>query len=165
MLIVVMGVAGCGKSTVGSRLAERAGLPLTDADDLHPQANRDKMAAKIPLTDEDRAPWLDAIVLHCNETLASGDSMVLACSALKRAYRDRIRTVNAPVRFVHLVAPFDVIAGRLETRQHHFMAIELLQSQFDDLQPGDDEADVFEVSVAEPFPKIIRSIEQLCGLG
>lgn len=125
-----MGVSGCGKSSLGAALAAALALPFTDADDLHPAANRAKMAAGQPLTDADRWPWLQAV----GAVLAGGAGMV-ACSALRRTYRDRLREAAGPVQFLHLVAPRKVIAKRLATRQGHFMPLALLDSQLATLEP------------------------------
>jgi len=127
-----MGVSGSGKSTVGAALARRLGVPFADADDFHPQANIAKMAAGEPLTDDDRYPWLDAVghwlALHA-------DGGVMSCSALKRRYRDRLRSHCPRIEFVHLTGSPDLIARRQADRPGHFMPSMLLQSQFDALQP------------------------------
>ena len=125
-----MGVSGCGKSSLGAALATTLALPFTDADDLHPAANRAKMAAGQPLTDADRWPWLQAV----GAVLAS-NAGVVACSALRRAYRDRLRDAAGPVQFLHLVAPREVIAERLAARRGHFMPLALLDSQLATLEP------------------------------
>lgn len=134
--LVVMGVSGCGKTSLGQALANALGARFIDADDLHPQANREKMAEGIPLTDGDRAPWLD-LVAQC---LTDQAPVVVACSALRRAYRDRLRQAGE-VRFLHLAAPQEVIAQRLARRQGHFMPPVLLTSQYATLEaPGPEEA-------------------------
>ena len=112
MIVVVMGVTGCGKSTVGAALAQRLGLRFVDADDFHPPGNVAKMAAGTPLTDEDRWPWLDRLASELRAIEDSGGSAVLACSALKEAYRARI-VMAGDVRFVHLVGDQATIASRL----------------------------------------------------
>jgi len=134
--LVVMGVSGCGKTTLGAALAARLGAGFVDADDLHPPANRAKMARGEALTDEDRAPWLDLVT----GVLRDRAPVVVACSALRRAYRDRLREAGK-VRFLHLAAPREVIAARLAARQGHFMPASLLDSQYATLEPpGPDEA-------------------------
>jgi carbohydrate kinase (thermoresistant glucokinase family) len=130
MRLVVMGVSGCGKSSLGAALATALVLPFTDADDLHPAANRAKMAAGQPLTDNDRWPWLQAV-----GAVLAAEAGVVACSALRQAYRDRLRAAAGPVQFLHLVAPREVIAERLAARRGHFMPIALLDSQLATLEP------------------------------
>ncbi len=128
-----MGVSGAGKTTVGIALAERLGLRFVDADDLHPATNVAKMAAGIPLTDDDRWPWLAAVGDALAEAQEPG--LVVACSSLKRTYRDAIRARSADVEFVHLTAPIDVLRDRLGHRTGHFMPPALLDSQLAILEP------------------------------
>ncbi len=132
-LFVVMGVAGCGKSTVGAALADRIGAAYIDGDSLHPSANIRKMSAGTPLTDDDRAPWLDKV----GEALADGGGKrIIGCSALKRTYRDRIRTSSGePTGFLHLTGARAVIEARMHLRTGHFMPASLLESQFSTLEP------------------------------
>jgi gluconokinase len=141
MIIVLMGVSGSGKSTVGARLAAALGWPLIDADDLHPPQNVSKMAAGIPLADEDRWPWLDRIVDELRRLTADGGNVVLACSALKQRYRDRLAQAG-DVRFVHLRGDSATIAARLRARRHRYMPAALLESQFAALEPPEDAIDV-----------------------
>ena len=131
-LIVIMGVSGSGKSTVGELLAGRLGVPYADADDLHPQANVDKMAAGYPLDDEDRWPWLAKVGAAL--TAAEGTGMVMACSALKRSYRDAILEEEPRTRFVHLHGSRQLLESRMQHRQGHFMPSSLLESQLDILE-------------------------------
>ena len=139
-VIVVMGVSGCGKTTVARLLAQRLGWRFAEADEFHAAANVEKMRAGIPLTDEDRAPWLAAIARYIDEARASGTPSVVTCSALKRRYRDVIVGSRPDVALVYLEGDYDTIAQRLEGRQHHYMPVSLLQSQFDALEePGRDE--------------------------
>ena len=137
MIVVLMGVCGCGKTTIGEALAAELGWPFLDADQFHPDANVAKMAAGIPLDDADRWPWLDRIAAELRMILAGGGHAVLACSALKEAYRARIRAAG-DVRFVHLAGDFDTIAARLASRQHRYMPASLLSSQFAALEPPRD---------------------------
>lgn len=132
-LVVVMGVSGSGKSTVGAALAARLGVPFTDADDLHPAANVARMHAGVPLTDEDRGPWLDAV--GADLAAHTGTGLVVACSALRHAYRDQLRGHAPRTRFLHLAGDRAVLAGRIGHRQGHFMPPELLASQLDTLEP------------------------------
>ncbi|WP_406815451.1 gluconokinase [Mycobacterium sp. M23085] len=136
--IVVMGVSGSGKSTVGAALAHRLGVPFVDADTLHPAANVAKMAAGEPLDDDDRYPWLERV----GEWLAAHpDGAVVSCSALKRKYRDQLRAHCPAVKFLHLSGSAELIANRLAARTDHFMPVTLLRSQLDTLEPlGPDEA-------------------------
>ncbi len=132
-LVVVMGVSGCGKSTVGELLAATLGVDFAEGDDLHPAANIAKMASGAPLTDADRAPWLDRVAAWLDERVPRGG--VIACSALKRAYRDRLRA-NAPALFVvHLTADRAQLRRRLSSRRGHFMPPTLLDSQLATLEP------------------------------
>ncbi|HKS62910.1 MAG TPA: gluconokinase, partial [Xanthobacteraceae bacterium] len=139
--IVVMGVSGAGKSTVGRLIAARLDCPFRDADSFHPKANIEKMSRGEPLTDEDRWPWLDAIAAWIAEHRAAGTTCVVTCSALKRVYRDIVTDKQrADVRLVYLKGSFDLIAARLAARTDHFMPPALLKSQFDTLEePAADE--------------------------
>lgn len=154
--IVVMGVSGSGKTSVGLALAERLGIGFVDADDLHPAANVEKMKAGIGLTDDDRWPWLDSV----GRKLAVNASVVVACSALKRSYRDRIRAAcGAPLRFIHLSGSRDEIATRMAARRDHYMPLSLLDSQFATLEPpGADEALI--VGIDAPVTTLVDRIAQ-----
>ncbi|MGW7303882.1 MULTISPECIES: gluconokinase [unclassified Streptomyces] len=132
-VIVVMGVAGTGKTTIGPLLAARLGVPYAEGDDFHPQANIDKMSAGTPLDDEDRWPWLDAIGAWAHGRAGLGG--VVSSSALKRSYRDRLRAAAPGVLFVHLSGDRELIESRMRQRQGHFMPTALLDSQFATLQP------------------------------
>ncbi len=155
--IVVMGVSGTGKTTVAGRLADHFGSELLEGDDLHPRANIEKMAAGLPLDDDDRAPWLDTLSLTLARHHAGGLSTVLTCSALKQRYRDTLRSRlpdDATVFFVHLQAPFALLRRRMESRDH-FMPPSLLQSQLDTLEPlGHDEAGVV-LDVSGPVSDVV----------
>jgi gluconokinase len=139
-LVVVMGVTGSGKSTVGTALAERMGVPFADADDFHSPENVAKMRSGVPLTDDDRRPWLLAI----GAWLAKHEhGAVVTCSALKRAYRDTLREAAPDITFLHLHGDKDTVRKRVGSRQGHFMPESLVDSQYADLQPlGDDERGV-----------------------
>ncbi len=139
-LVVVMGVSGSGKSTVGELLAERLGVPYAEADAFHPPANVEKMSAGTPLDDEDRRPWLDAIAAWLAEHASTGGGVV-SCSALRRRYRDRLRESGAPLFFLHLEGSEELIAQRLADRKGHFMPRSLLRSQFATLEPLEPDED------------------------
>ena len=135
--IVVMGVSGCGKSTVMRLVAARLGWAAAEGDAFHSAANIEKMRGGHELTDADRWPWLEAIAAWIGQQEAAGRDAVVACSALKRAYRDVLRWNHPSVWFAHLVAPRDVIAERMAQRPHHYMPASLLDAQFADLEPLD----------------------------
>ncbi len=148
--IVVMGVSGSGKTTIGDGLARRLGLVFQDADDLHPPENRAKMARGEPLDDADRGPWLDAVAA----VLADG-GVVMACSALKRAYRDRLRRAAPALRLVFLHGDRDLLAERMSHRHGHFMPTSLLDSQLATLEePAPDEQAV-RLDVVEPVDALL----------
>lgn len=160
--IVVMGVSGSGKTTVGELLGERIGLPYRDGDDLHPQSNIDKMAQGVPLTDEDRWPWLQRV----GEWLADHpDGGIIGCSALKRSYRDLIRKSAPGVVFVHVHGPREVLEERMRHRDGHFMPPSLLDSQFETLEAldADETGDVFDIS-APPRQVVDRVVSWLATL-
>ena len=141
MIIVVMGVTGCGKTTVGAALGERLGWPFLDADDFHPDENVAKMASGVALVDDDRWPWLDRIADVLATIEGAGKHAVLACSALKATYRERIAR-GGDVRFVHLVGDQATIAARLAVRKHKYMPASLLASQYATLEAPHDAVDV-----------------------
>lgn len=154
--IVVMGVSGCGKSTVGALLAERLGWPFEDGDSFHPPANVEKMRAGTPLTDEDRWPWLAAIAARIASARDGGQGVVVACSALKRSYRDALRAGHADIRFLHLTGEPALIMARQAARQGHYMPASLVASQFATLEPPDTEADVIDLDVDPEPPAIVQ---------
>jgi gluconokinase len=132
--LIVMGVSGSGKSTIAKQLATRLGWRFADGDDFHPASNVAKMSAGQPLTDDDRWPWLQAIADEIDRVIASGGRVVIACSALKRAYRDVLVHGRGDIRIVYLDGSRVLIAGRMEKRKGHFMPPGLLDSQFSTLQ-------------------------------
>lgn len=151
--IVVMGVSGCGKTSIGVLLSKALGIRFTDGDDLHPTSNKEKMSAGIPLTDEDRWPWLDLVGL----TLAMPEGAIVACSALKKSYRDRIRSVAPDAVFVHLVGSRELLLDRLQNRKNHFMPPSLLESQLNTLEElGADEVG-FSVDVGPSEAEVLAA--------
>lgn len=153
--LIVMGVAGCGKSSVGDAVAARLGAVYFDGDDLHPQNNIDKMASGRPLDDNDRAPWLDRVGAELAQ--ASGPTLI-GCSALKRAYRDRIRAMCPSAQFAHLAGARDVIEARMAARTGHFMPVSLLDSQFATLEPLQADEAGFAVNIARDFDAVVDEI-------
>ena len=156
MPVVVFGVSGSGKSTVGEALAQRLAYEFCDADDLHSRANIEKMHAGHPLTDEDRWPWLDAVGQRMTDVLAQERGVVMACSALKRSYRDLLRDHVASTIFVFLDGSEQLIASRVNARKGSFMPASLLSSQFEALEPlGADEIGV-RIDVAQDLAHIVE---------
>lgn len=137
--VVCMGVSGCGKSTVAQALVERLGWRFEEGDDLHPAANKKKMSSGIPLDDDDRAPWLAEIAAWLSEQAAAGYSTISTCSALKRSYRDQLRTADGTVVFIHLDPSRAVLEERMQDREGHFMPASLLDSQIDTLEALEDD--------------------------
>jgi gluconokinase len=161
MIVVVMGVSGVGKTTIGITLARRLGWQFLDADDFHPAANVEKMRHGVPLTDDDRRPWLDALARELARRAAAGDDVVLACSALHRWHRDALRAdaCGADLRFVYLRAGYDDIDRRLRARTGHFMPESLLRSQLDTLEPPD-ATEALGVDAVAPPEAIVDAIVQ-----
>ncbi|NXW45826.1 GNTK gluconokinase, partial [Nyctiprogne leucopyga] len=173
--VVVMGVSGAGKTTVGSRLAAKLGWKFYDADDYHSPENKKKMADGIPLNDEDRIPWLCALHDILRRAESSRQDAILACSALKKTYRHILVSGASAIEsnqteqpeekaalnilFVHLDGPIDIIAGRLEKRRGHFMPPELLKSQLDTLEPPRAPENFVTVSIEKSLPEIVLEIE------
>ncbi|GAA4912536.1 gluconokinase [Streptomonospora salina] len=153
---VVMGVSGTGKSTVAEPLARRLGLAFAEADDFHPDSNVAKMSAGTALTDEDRQPWLESLAAWITEHDRRGTSTVMACSALKRSYRDILRSAAPDVRFLHLDTTTDVIAARLRERTDHFMPETLLRSQKSTLEPLADDEPGATLDIAPPAEEVIE---------
>ena len=153
--IILMGVAGCGKSSVGEAISARTGIAYRDGDDLHPAANVEKMRAGIPLTDEDRWPWLDQV----GRELADKAPLIIGCSALKRVYRDRIRALaGGPVTFVHLAGSRDLIAGRMAQRTGHYMPLSLLDSQFAALELPQPDEGALTADISQPLDALVDGI-------
>jgi gluconokinase len=153
--IVVMGVSGCGKSTVGAALAARLGAVFMDGDDLHPAANIAKMSRGEPLTDDDRWPWLTQVA----QVLRGEGIRIVGCSALKQIYRDHIgQGADGPVTFVHLSGARGVIEARMKARSGHFMPPALLDSQFATLEPPRADEAALTVDIDQPFDAVIDAI-------
>ena len=156
--IVVMGVSGCGKSTVAARLAERLGWDLAEADTFHCAANVEKMRSGIALTDEDRWPWLDAIAAWIGAARAQDRPCIVACSALKRRYRERLAGGHHDVRFVYLQGDYETVAARLAGRSGHYMPLSLLQSQYEALQEPAQDEEALVLSVERPVEALVDEI-------
>lgn len=159
--IVVMGVSGSGKTVLASLIAGRLGFEFCEADSFHPASNVEKMSQGTPLTDEDRAPWLEALAKWMADQAAAGRSTVMACSALKRTYRDVLRSGGGEVAFIHLEGDPDLITERMKAREH-FMPSSLLQSQLDTLEPL--QADELGISVSlhqAPESELSQSLDWL----
>ncbi|MBV6646072.1 MAG: gluconokinase [Cyclobacteriaceae bacterium] len=159
MIIVVMGVSGCGKTTIGKMLADKLGTPFYDADDYHPTANIDKMKQGIALTDEDRMPWLKLLSKYMLQWNANGDA-TLACSALKETYRQTMSESRVPIKWIHLTGSIEVIEKRIAARSGHFMPLKLLKSQFKDLEPPSNAIEVdIEQTAEEQVKQILKSLK------
>jgi gluconokinase len=156
--LIVMGVSGCGKTTVGKMLAERLGWDFFDGDDFHPPENVVKMRAGIPLADEDRLPWLAVLrdVLAAN--LRAGRHPILACSALKHCYRDLLQEGNGGVRVLYLKGSYDLVLSRMLGRPEHYMRVGMLRSQFDALE---EPADAWAVDISRPPEEVV---DEICRL-
>ncbi|KXF75070.1 gluconokinase [Paramesorhizobium deserti] len=155
MRIIVMGVSGSGKSTVGAALAEKLGLPFLEGDSLHPQSNIEKMSAGIPLIDDDRWPWLDQIGARLAQ---APDGIVISCSALKKTYRDRLReAAGSPLHFVFLDGSLAVLREHMGHRTGHFMPLAMLDSQLATLEPPTGEPLVLRQDIAEPIDRIVEA--------
>jgi gluconokinase len=163
MILIAMGVSGAGKSLIGEMLAVRLSCSYTDGDAFHSAANKEKMHHGIPLTDDDRWPWLKTIRAAIEEKRNAGETAVFTCSSLKRSYRDVLRDNDADVRFVYLKGTFEMLHERLNTRPDHFFDPSLLQSQLDTLEePGPDEAIV--VSIELTPEQIVDQVIRTLGL-
>ena len=161
MMVIIFGVSGAGKTTVGEMLAQELGWRFLEADDFHPPANIEKMRSGRSLTDEDRWPWLDNLREQIKRSLAAGENAVLACSALKRAYRDRLR-VDEKVKFVFLHGDYALVEKQLRRRHGHFMNPGLLQSQFDDLEEPQRGEDVITIELGRTPEEIVDKIKRAC---
>lgn len=161
MVILVMGVAGVGKSAIGRELAERLGWTFLDADDDHSAASVAKMRAGESLSEADRAPWLVAVRERVREHLERGERVVLACSALRASYRARLAEVGGRFEVVHLVAPASLIQARLRERRGHFAGAQLLPHQIEDLEPP---ADAVVIDASPPVDEVVETIRARLGI-
>ena len=161
MIVIIAGVSGSGKTTVGALLAGRLGWPFADADDFHPAANVEKMRAGIPLTDADRQPWLRAIVAWMDEHIARGESAVVGCSALRRSYRDELLVGRPEARMVFLATDRKVLARRLAARVGHFFPEQLLASQLAAVEPPGPDEHVIRVVPADTPGGTVEAIMAL----
>ena len=157
-IFVVMGVSGCGKSTVGAQLAEALKLPFLEGDVLHSQGNVARMAAGVPLSDEDREGWLQALAVRLRQAHSSGQGLVLSCSALKRAYRDILRSGAPGLRFVYLHGEHALLAARMAARTGHYMPLSLLDSQLATLEPPGVDENVQGFDVAGRTDDIVAAV-------
>ena len=160
MVIILMGVSGSGKTTIGRRLADELGWKFYDGDDYHPRANVEKMARGVPLDDDDRAPWLESLRELIESCLVRGESAVLACSALKRSYREYL-LIDENVELVYLKGDYELIEERLEGRRGHYMKPKMLDSQFAALEEPERG---LTVDISLPPEKIIETIRSRFGV-
>jgi gluconokinase len=162
-VVLIMGVSGCGKTTIGTLLGHRTGWPFMDADDLHPASNVAKMQRGIPLTDEDRWPWLDKVAAWISQRVRAGEPGVVACSALKRRYRDVLRRADPSLRVAYLRGSRAILAERLANRRGHFFPRQLLDAQLRDIEePGPDEQPII-VLIGQSANHTVDEIQ--AGLG
>jgi len=164
VIVIVFGVSGAGKTTIGKLLAQELGWHFYEADDFHSQANINKMRRGIPLMDEQRSPWLESLRHLIKRSLEAGENAVLACSALKRAYRERLR-VSDEVKFVFLRGDYALIEKQLRQRQGHFMNPALLQSQFADLEEPKPDEHVVTIELGRTSQEIVQEIRTKLDLG
>ena len=158
MIVIIFGVSGAGKTTIGKLLAEELGWRFCEADDFHPRANIDKMRRGIPLTDGDREPWLNSLRELIERCIAEGQNAALACSALKRVYRNHLR-VSLEVKLVFLRGDYALVAEQLGHRRGHFMNPGLLRSQFADLEEPHPEEEVLTIQLGRPPHELVEEIK------
>jgi len=163
VIVIVFGVSGAGKTTIGKLLAEQLGWQFYEADDFHPRPNIEKMRSGRPLTDEDRWPWLERLREQITRSLAAKENAVLACSALKRAYRQRLR-VSDDVKFVFLRGNYALIERQLGRRRGHFMNPALLQSQFADLEKPESDEDAITIELGQSPEELVEQIKAKLNL-
>jgi gluconokinase len=163
VIIIIFGVSGAGKTTIGKLLARELSWHFLEADDFHPAANIKKMRSGHSLTDEDRRPWLERLRQQIERSLAAGENAVLACSALKRAYRDRLRASDE-MKFVFLRGDYALVEKQLRSRHGHFMNAALLQSQFDDLEEPQPDENVLTIELGRTPEEIVERIKTKLNL-
>ena len=164
--VIVMGVSGSGKTLVGSALAQALGARFVEGDRFHPPENIARMSSGMPLRDEDRWGWLDAIAAEIAAAEHNGERLVVACSALKRVYRDRLRMANRHLGFVYLAISYDVAAARVAARKGHFMPASLVDSQFADLQPPEPDENVIALDgTGDPTALVKDALSMLAASG
>jgi gluconokinase len=163
VIVIVFGVSGAGKTTIGKRLAEELGWQFLEADDFHPRANIDKMRSGHPLADEDRWPWLERLREQITSSVSAKENAVLACSALKRAYRDRLR-VSDDVKFIFLRGDYALIENQLRHRHGHFMNPDLLRSQFADLEEPRSDEDALTIELGRTPQELVEEIKAKLGV-
>ena len=161
MIILLTGVSGAGKTTVGERLADDLGWPFYDGDAFHPKANIEKMRRNVPLTDADRRPWLAALRHHIDDLVSQETDAVVACSALKQAYRDQLLGSPGDVRLVLLKGDFALIQHRMEKRRGHYFKVDLLRTQFDTLE---EPTSSLVIDIAQPVEAMVQEIRQALGV-
>lgn len=164
--VILMGVSGTGKTTVGRAFTDRFGWRFVDADDLHPPANKAKMARGEPLNDDDRWPWLDAVRRHLVDAVAhrEGPGLIVGCSALRRVYRDRLRRPDEPIALAFLQARYEDLRERLKRRGGHFFPLALLDSQFATLEPPTDDEKAIPLDATRPVPALVDTLGHGLGL-
>jgi gluconokinase len=158
VIVIIFGVSGAGKTTVGKLLAREFGWRFIEADDFHPPGNIEKMRSGNPLTDKDRWPWLERLRQQIERSLSTAENAVLACSALKRAYRDRLRVSNE-TKFVFLRGDYVLVEKQLRSRHGHFMNAKLLRSQFADLEEPKPDEDVLTIELRRKPQELVEEIE------
>lgn len=158
--IILMGVSGSGKTSIGQALSQRLGWSFYDGDDYHSPQAIEKMALGIPLNDEDRLPWLETLSNLLSEKLSAGENLILACSALKRSYRQHLRSGNDDLLFVYLDGDYDLIWSRMQSRGDHYMKPGMLKSQFHDLEIPED---ALKVNIKQPISQILEEIIRNIG--
>lgn len=164
-LVLVMGVSGCGKSSLGAALAQALGMEFLEGDRLHPPDNVARMQAGIPLTDADRQGWLEAIAAEIHHASVTGHGLIVACSALKRRYRDLLRAGGLPLWVIHMHGPRAVLADRMAARSGHFMPVTLLDSQLETLEMPEGEDRTLTLDLCRPLPELLTAALDFIGCG